>query len=323
MKRRRSVLGRRFTVGSAARPVARLIWVSTWIAAVVAHAQSPFEWVVDKGVISFTGARPEGELIIPPAVNGSPVTSIRDSAFSDCSRLTRVTLPTGVARIGTNAFNRCAKLTNVVLPDSVTQIGAAAFKSCASLRSVSVPISVPAIEDWVFYECDRLKSVIIPNGVMSIGAHAFAGCSSLTTVTIPATVTNIGNYSFAGCASLTDLCCQGNAPYEGNEAFVGAGQAVVRYLSGTTGWGPEFGRAPTELWTHPVISAGSAEVVGNAFTFRISWAPNARVAVEGCVDLAKGYWTTLEIRASADGSWLFSDPYWATQSKRFYRVLLP
>ncbi len=58
-----------------------------------------------------------GDIVIPPSVtyNGQPysVTSIGEQAFSNCFRLTSVTIPHSVTGIGSEAFGNCENLTDV------------------------------------------------------------------------------------------------------------------------------------------------------------------------------------------------------------------
>ena len=53
------------------------------------------------------------EIVIPSKYNGKSVTSIGNSAFYGCSRLTRITIPDSVTSIGYSAFKDCSSLTKV------------------------------------------------------------------------------------------------------------------------------------------------------------------------------------------------------------------
>ena len=154
------------------------------------------------------------------------VTSIGESAFSNCSGLTSVTIPNSVTSIGDGAFSGCSGLTSVTIPNSVTSIGDEAFYGCSeltsvtfnaekctkmgsysylvfigctSLTSLTIGDRVTIIPNYAFYGCSGLTSVTIPNSVTSIGESAFSGCSGLTSVTIPNSVTSIGNGAFYNC----------------------------------------------------------------------------------------------------------------------------
>ena len=143
------------------------------------------------------------------------VTSIGNSAFSGCSRLSSVTIPNSVTSIGRFAFEGCSGLTSVTIGNSVTSIGGYAFAYCSSLTSVTIPNSVTSIGEWAFEDCSSLTSVTIPNSVTSIGERAFQICSSLTSVTIGNSVTSIGEYAFIGCYGLTSLSVEaGNTVYD-------------------------------------------------------------------------------------------------------------
>ena len=107
------------------------------------------------------------------------ITSIGDYAFSDCSRLTLITIPESVTSIGICAFYNCRDLTSITIPDRVTSIGNGAFIDCISLTSITIPGSVTNIGGAAFLYCSNLTSITISEGVTSIGDWAFAECSSL------------------------------------------------------------------------------------------------------------------------------------------------
>ena len=106
-----------------------------------------------------------------------------------------------VTSMGSGAFSYCSSLTSVDIPSSVTSIGSYAFAGCSSLDSVVIPNSVTSIEYNAFQYCSSLASVVIPSSVTSIGGNTFQYCSSLASVVIPSSVTSIGDFAFSGCSS--------------------------------------------------------------------------------------------------------------------------
>ena len=109
---------------------------------------------------------------------------IGDYAFSSCSGLTSLTLPSGITKIGAGAFGNCSGLTSLTLPSGINKIGSKAFNGCSGLTSL-----------------------ILPAGVTEIWSYAFNGCSSLTSLEIPSSVKTIWNGAFAGCDNLTHIVC--------------------------------------------------------------------------------------------------------------------
>ena len=72
-----------------------------------------------------------GNVVIPSTFNYDgitySVTSIGSSAFSGCTGLTSITIPSSVTSIGNGAFSGCTGLTSIEIPNSVTSIGNGAF----------------------------------------------------------------------------------------------------------------------------------------------------------------------------------------------------
>ena len=114
-----------------------------------------------------------GNGVITKIVIPNSITSIRNSAFYNCSSLTSINIPNSVTRIGEGAFFHCESLTSIDIPNSITHIESGAFQGCTSLTSINIPDSVVSIQHQVFYGCTSLKSVTIPNSVTSIGDYAF------------------------------------------------------------------------------------------------------------------------------------------------------
>ena len=149
------------------------------------------------------------------------VASIGDFAFSGCTGLTSIAIPSRVTSIGDYAFSGCTGLISIAIPSSVTSIGNSAFRDCTGLTSIEIPASVTTISDYAFYNCTGLTSIEIPSGVTTIGEYAFSGCRGLTSIAIPSRVTSIGDSAFFGCTGLTSIAIPSSVTSIGNSAFSG------------------------------------------------------------------------------------------------------
>ena len=135
--------------------------VSPWTGWTVVTALAfTYNILLDGGaaITGYTGTLPPF-LVIPPTIDGHPVTAIWDAAF------------TYTALIG------------LTLPDSVTAINGGAFEACPNLASITWGSGLTAIGVSVFNGCTSLVGIVIPAGVTFINAQAFYGCTSLASVT--------------------------------------------------------------------------------------------------------------------------------------------
>ncbi len=136
----------------------------------------------------------------------SRVTSIGDRAFSGCSNLTSIEIPSNVTSIGDYAFEDCSVLETVTFGDSsqLESIGDSAFQFCRNLTSITISSSVRSIGDDAFSNCNALGTVTFGDNsqLESIGSYAFRDCFKLTSIEIPDSVTSIGDYAFSSCFAL-------------------------------------------------------------------------------------------------------------------------
>lgn len=161
------------------------------------------------------------DTLVECAIREGTVT-IAQEAFSDCNKLTSVTIPDSVISIGNRAFWLCKSLTSIIVSEDN-----AIYKSIDGIlytkngkqliiygssridTSFEIPASVIGIGYEAFWSCDNITSVIIPDSVISIGSRAFAYCSNLANIIIPDSVTSIGYSAFNGCTSLTSIIFSG------------------------------------------------------------------------------------------------------------------
>ena len=188
-----------------------------------------------------------GAVVIPSTYNDGingvrAVTSIGGSAFTGCTGLTSMNIPSSVTSIEEYAFFGCTGLTSITIPNSVTSIGSQAFYNCTGLTSINIPNGVTSIQDSTFFGCTGLTSFFIPNNITSIGGYAFYNCNKLTSLVIPNKVTSIGQNAFELCALLTRVNFLGNAPTLGTNVFLNTNVnlKVYRY-SKKSGWSSTFG----------------------------------------------------------------------------------
>lgn len=228
--------------------------------------------------ISITGyVGSVGALAIPDTLDGLPVTSIGEGAFSVCRGLTNVLIGSDVTDIGMGAFAYCSGLTEVVIPNSVTSIDDAAFDDCGSLTTVTIGSGVTYIGIEAFDGFNQLESITvdtnnpafcsvdgvlfnrsqtvivdypggragdytIPSTVTNIGFDAFADCAGLTGVIIPDSVTSIGDGAFIECTSLTTVTIPYGVGNINANTFAGCSSLVTVIIGGTvTGIGTQGG----------------------------------------------------------------------------------
>ncbi len=201
----------------------------------------------------YTGSN--ADVIIPDTIEGLPVTCLDDSAFSDCTILTRITIPASVTSISGAGLIGCANLVEFSvdpLNRSYCSMDGILFSKDKSIlirypagksgTHYTIPNGVTIIDNFAFHDCISLTGVTMPDTVASIYSEAFYQCTSLASITIPASVTLIEDWAFYGCSSLTSARFVGDAPemvtFMGDsEYFDGVASGFeVCYFAGATGF---------------------------------------------------------------------------------------
>lgn len=169
------------------------------------------------------------------------LTNISDHAFQN-TKITSITIPNGVTKIGYMSFYSCESLESVTISDTVTKFGYYCFEDCKNLKNIKIPASVTSIGTDSFRGCDSIayfevdsanqyysndnygvlfnksktrlekypagntkNTYEIPDGVKYIDSNAFEDCIYLTRIDIPYGVTTIYNDVFYGCIGLENI----------------------------------------------------------------------------------------------------------------------
>lgn len=132
------------------------------------------------------------EVIIPDTYNEKPVVGIKSEAFSNCTKLTSVTLSKNIINIGYSAFYDCTSLEKVDIKDLV------AYCKINFENRYACPIAKN-----LYLNGELVTDLVIPNSITTINDYAFNNCTSITSITIPNTVTTVGTFSFLGCSNVS------------------------------------------------------------------------------------------------------------------------
>lgn len=154
-------------------------------------------------------------------------------------------IPDGTTTVGRGAFSYCTDITDVTIPSSIKTFEQSAFEECSGLTAVRIS----DIKDWcsIDFNYDTAsnplhvahdlyinnvltRQITIPSEVTSIPTSAFYRCS-LTSLILPATLTEIGAHAFSECAQLDTVFCYALTPPTLNGGFgVGLSPTAVLYV---------------------------------------------------------------------------------------------
>lgn len=137
-------------------------------------------------------------------------------AFTSCSSLESISIPSSVLSIDTAAFYRCISLLKISIPENVSSIGPNAFSYCLRLQSIDVNPANKyySSEDGVLYNADKTCLIAYPNartgeyqipeGVWEICPWAFY-MSKIESVTFPSTLQIIHQSCFSSSIYLKEI----------------------------------------------------------------------------------------------------------------------
>lgn len=237
-------------------------------------------------------------------VLGGNVTSLKPSAFRNCTLLESITFVGGdngkLTELGNDAFTGCVALQSVTIPKSVTTIGYSPFASCSMLTQVKVEdgnAKFVSLDDGVynsdkscllFYATGKTGEFVLPEETVEIKQGAFFG-SKITKLTMnkkgESEVTII-SYAFQNSTELAEIDSNCKV-IANNSAFAYCEKLVSATFGNDSVFNAYAFNNCTELTTVTVPNSASVNVL--AFAGCTSFDQTAAMAGKDVSLSYKGY----------------------------------
>lgn len=197
-------------------------WIYMHAYVLVADPAEYYTYEIQNGEATITGYNKDllrRKVLIPQEIEGYPVTTIGDRAFSDMpSGIGKeFYIPDNVTTFGKEAFAGSAYLDAVRMPQKLTKMGEGVFAACLQMHFLEIPDSLTEIPDEAFVNCwgygagrgDYSVEQCIGKNVTKIGKSAFAGCWNMGRAwgdaRLPEKLESIGEGAFQYCYKIKSL----------------------------------------------------------------------------------------------------------------------
>lgn len=196
-------------------------WIYMHAYVLVADPAEYYTYEIQNGEATITGYNKDllrRKVLIPQEIEGYPVTTIGDRAFSDMpSGIGKeFYIPDNVTTFGKEAFAASAYLDSVRMPQKLTKMGEGVFAACLQMHFLEIPDSLTEIPDYAFTNCWGYGEVNKYSAEQSIGR--VEQC-------VGKNVTKIGKYAFAGCWNMGKAWGDGRLP----EKLESIGEGAFQY----------------------------------------------------------------------------------------------
>jgi len=147
-------------------------------------------------------------LVIPDKLDGKYVKAIAESAFENCTKIKTLDFSrcTQFLYVDGMAFTGCTRLETIKLPSSLKVINPNAFQGCTNLTNVDFSACTALDELSGFDECTKLTTIDLSKCTVlkNIVGSAFAECTALKTVKFPISLEKLEN-AFTECKELENV----------------------------------------------------------------------------------------------------------------------
>ena len=141
-----------------------------------------FDYIVnnnDEAIITKMASSKLSSYEFDDEVDGYTIVELGANLFNNNDKLTTITLPSNLKKIGNYAFYDCDKITEIVLPDTVEEIGSYAFQTCDKLTTITGAKNLKEIKSYAFADNNRLNTFTGPEAVEYIRSGAFQWVNSM------------------------------------------------------------------------------------------------------------------------------------------------
>lgn len=105
---------------------------------------------------------------------GAGITAIGSCAFANLPNLNEVVFESNdIQTIEWGAFYNCVRLSNISLPNTIRRIGTIAFANCRTMNAIKIPDQCH-VQDQAFLNCSSVRSIEV-SPTASLGEYVFAG----------------------------------------------------------------------------------------------------------------------------------------------------
>jgi len=106
---------------------------------------------------------------------------IGSNAFSNCTSLESINLPSPMIAVHKGAFYNCTSLKTVILNEGLERIEQDAFSGCG-MELLWLPSTVKYVRTGSFDNCQALRKVALNQGLVKLENYAFNQCDKLETI---------------------------------------------------------------------------------------------------------------------------------------------
>lgn len=181
-----------------------------------------------------------GEVVIPSSIDDQAVTEIGENFAKGNKKITKVTIPSTIAKIDFSAFEDCTSLEKVVYLSQTSSetgeivrdltYGVDVFRGDTALKEAIVPARALNATSGTFAGCTSITSANI-DGISQIDSEMFKDCTALKSVTLGSNVAKINDAAFAYSNLDSITLASRSLPYSvANHSFDGVKSGFKIYI---------------------------------------------------------------------------------------------